>query len=142
VFIVGRRLREQAIEIKNDKVKEAEVLEDFKEILKTEFSERFVQLMKNRMIVSYYKYGKLKDNAKKELGFNPIKDLKKRLEMYEMSGNTEWLVDVANFAMIEFMFPTHEKAHFRPTTSEESPGVSGLTIKEIEELNKKNFGKE
>jgi len=112
-----------------------------KEILKTEFSERFVGLMKNRMVTSYYKYGSLKDNARKELGFNPIKDLEKRLELYKETGNTEWLVDVANFAMIEFMYPIHEKAHFRPTDSSESPGVSGLTVREIEKLNKENFEK-
>jgi len=111
------------------------------EILKTEFSEKFISLMKNRMVVSYYKYGPLKSNARKELGFNPIKDLEKRLELYKETGNTEWLVDVANFAMMEFMYPIHGKAHFRPTDSSESPGVSGLTVREIEKLNKENFGK-
>jgi hypothetical protein len=104
-------------------------------ILATEFSEDFVQKMKNRMIASYYKYGPLKLNVcrlHKEDNTNEISSLKKRLELYEATGNTEWLIDVANFAMIEFMYPQHPDAHFRATDSNESPGVDGLTIKEIE----------
>lgn len=31
-------------------------------------------------------------------------------------------MDVANFAMIEFMLPRHPDAHYRPTDSHESPG--------------------
>lgn len=31
------------------------------DILKTEFNEDFVQGMRNRMVMSYYKYGKLVD---------------------------------------------------------------------------------
>jgi hypothetical protein len=34
---------------------------DLAKILKTEFSERFVELMKNAMVVSFYKYGLLRD---------------------------------------------------------------------------------
>jgi len=111
------------------------------EILKTEFSLDFIEKMKNRMIASFYKYGPLAQNVGRE---NPkdntgeIASLKKRLELYEETGNTEWLVDVANFAMIEFMFPQHSNAHFRATDSDESPGVEGLTIREIEELNLEN----
>lgn len=64
------------------------------EILKTEFSEQFVQLMKNRMIVSYHKYGPLVEGYPSKV--DAIASLKKRLEKYEETGNSEWLVDVAN----------------------------------------------
>lgn len=37
-------------------------------------------------------------------------------------GNTEYLVDAANFLMIEFMHPAHPKAHYRATDKEGSPG--------------------
>jgi hypothetical protein len=104
------------------------------EILKTEFSEDFIQKMKNRIITSHYKYGWMKDsyNRKhKEDNVNAIATLKKRLELYEETGNTEWLVDVGNFAMIEFMYPQHPCAHFRATSSEESPGLVGISSGEI-----------
>jgi hypothetical protein len=35
--------------------------------------------------------------------------------LYEESGNTDYLVDVANFAMIEFMHPSHPDASYKPT---------------------------
>jgi hypothetical protein len=93
-----------------------------KKILETEFSNDFIDKMKNRMIISYFKYGKVKDNYGK-IHVNAVENLKKRLEKYEETGNTEWLVDAANFAMIEFMYPQHENAHFKATDSRESPGL-------------------
>ena len=96
---------------------------DIKEILGTEFSEDFVQKMKNRMVVSFCKYGSIAEGYPKNV--NAIESLKVRLEKYEETGNTEFLCDVANFAMIEFMLPRHEKAHFKPTDSNESPGRVG-----------------
>jgi hypothetical protein len=38
-------------------------------------------------------------------------------QKYKETGNTEFLADVANFAMIEFMFPQHEKKNYKPTDS-------------------------
>lgn len=92
------------------------------EVLKTEFSNDFVDKMKNRMVQSYYKYGAVKDNAPKH---DAIAALEKRLALYKETGNTEWLVDVSNFAMIEYMAPNHPAAHFRATSSDESPGLIG-----------------
>ena len=86
----------------------------------SEFCEEFVQGMADRMGVSYFKYGAVADAYPDRV--DAIKSLKKRLERYEVDGNTEWLMDVGNFAMIEFMRPRHSKAHFKATTVEESPG--------------------
>jgi hypothetical protein len=86
----------------------------------SEFSPKFVQGMADRMATSYYKYGKVALAYPKKV--DAISSLEKRLEKYKEDGNTEWLMDLANFAMIEFMHPKHEKAHFRPTDSKESPG--------------------
>lgn len=95
-------------------------MNQIEEVLKTEFSEKFVKGMQDRMIVSFHKYGAVADAYPDKV--NAIESLKKRLALYEEDGNTEWLMDVGNFAMIEFMFPAHPKAHFRPTDSDESPG--------------------
>lgn len=86
----------------------------------SEFSERFVEAMRNRMAVSYCKYGSIKDGFPRKI--NAIESLQRRLEKYHETGNTEWLIDAANFAMIEFMLPSHPRAHFRATDSRESPG--------------------
>jgi hypothetical protein len=99
-----------------------------KGIPSSEFSERFVQGMANRMAVSYCKYGAVADAYPHKV--NALASLRARLQKYEETGNTEFLMDAANFAMIEFMHPAHEAAHFTPTDSEASPGrvwASGAT---------------
>jgi hypothetical protein len=86
----------------------------------SEVSEPFIEGMRNRMAMSFYKYGRVADAYPHKV--NALESLRKRLEKYEETGNTEWLIDAANFAMIEFMCPAHVKAHYKPTDSGESPG--------------------
>lgn len=103
---------------------------DLQGILNTEYSERFDDIRKKMMIMSYYKYGKLSTNYKNEKCINAIGSLEKRLQAYKETGNTEFLADIANFAMIEFMFPQHEKAHYKPTDSGVCE-IDGFGINEI-----------
>jgi len=93
------------------------------EICRRDFSSEFISLMKNRILVSHYKYGWMSDTYP-ELA-QAVKSIQTRLDKYTATGNTEWLVDVANFAMIEFMYPSIVNAHFRSTDSGESPGLTG-----------------
>jgi hypothetical protein len=86
---------------------------------KDQVSHEFIQGMLNRMMHGFHKYGHVLRQTDKP---DSIKCLKDRLDLYRKTGNTEWLVDVANFAMMEFMAPSHRKSHFRPTASHESPG--------------------
>lgn len=86
----------------------------------SEFSTEFVQGMADRMSVSYYKYGRVADAYPHRV--DAIASLGQRLQKYLDTGNTEWLMDVGNFAMIEFMQPSNREAHFRSTDSHESPG--------------------
>ncbi|MEK6288191.1 MAG: hypothetical protein AABO57_20925 [Acidobacteriota bacterium] len=90
------------------------------QILSTETSEQFITGMLDRMVTSYHKYGPISDAYPRKV--NALESLNQRIEKYLETGNTEWLIDAANFAMIEFMYPAHPKAHFRPTDSEQSPG--------------------
>lgn len=101
------------------------------EILETEFNKDFVELMKNRMTISYHKYGPVISNYG-SCNVDAIKSLEKRLKKYEETGNVEWLVDVANFAMIEYMCPQHKNAHFKGTDSNESPGLVGTHVRDIQ----------
>jgi hypothetical protein len=99
-------------------------------ILKSEYCEEFDKLRKNRMATSYFKYGAIKDNYGEKL-INAIDNLEIRLEKYKKTGNTEYLVDIANFAMIEYMYPQQEGAHFNSTDSEDN--LVGMTINELKE---------
>lgn len=90
------------------------------EILATEFSEPFAQGMRDRMVTSFYKYGLLTDAYPDKV--DAIGSLSERLRMYAETGNTEYLIDVANFAMIEFMHPRREGAFFAGTDDDGSPG--------------------
>lgn len=107
--------------------------EEFSDILKTEWSYKFEELMKQAMIMSYHKYGALRKNHSKENNhMDAIANLKKRLEKYEETGNTEFLVDVANFAMIEFVHPQHENAHFKGT-AENAVELVGFGVNQIKD---------
>ena len=108
---------------------------DIKNILSTEYSERFDNIRKNMMIVSYYKYGPLKDNYGKYKCMNAIENLKIRLQKYLDTGNTEYLADVANFAMLEFMNPQIEGASYKPTDNPDCE-LSGFSINEIRNFDK------
>lgn len=102
------------------------------EHLDTEYSIEFDELRKHRMEVSYYKYGPIKENYTKGL-IDCIKTLEKCLKKYKETGNTEYLCDVANYCMIEFMYPQHRAAYFKATDSSESAGIEGMSIKEIQD---------
>ena len=85
------------------------------EIMSSEYSEAFDDIRKKMMVTSFYKYGPLEVNYKKEKTIKAIGSLEKRLAAYKETGNTELLADIANFAMIEFMYPQHPKAFYKPT---------------------------
>lgn len=107
----------------------------YDQILKTEYSEKFDKIRKDMMVMSYYKYGPLKDNYGTYKCLDALANLKKRIEKYEETGNTEFLADVANFAMLEFMHPSIPGAKYVPTDSG-ACDIIGFSINEI-----RGFGK-
>ncbi len=108
----------------------------------SEFCLPFVQGMLDRMGMSFFKYGAVAEAYPHKV--NAILSLLLRLRAYlgvelftelcaqaaeapetrhrRELGNTEYLMDAANFAMIEFMRPRLVNAHFTPTDSEDSTG--------------------
>jgi len=82
-------------------------------------SEQFIQGMLNRMGVGFHKYG----HSRKCDKLNLIKTIELRLQTYRDTGNTEYLMDAANFCMIEFMYPQIPGAKFTATDSTGSPGL-------------------
>jgi hypothetical protein len=100
-------------------------------------SRKFHDEMDDRMLVSHYKYGDSR------LGYpdhaNALKSLEKRIALYLETGNAEYLVDAANFAMIEYMHPSISHAHFKATDSDGSPGLVTFDGKESQEAHIATF---
>jgi hypothetical protein len=106
-------------------------------ILSTEFSPRFVDLMKKAMVTSYYKYGPLKENID-NIAYDQLANLKKRIEYFEETRNTEYLVDVANYAMMIFMHPAAFNAHYAQQDSDREHGILGMSVKELQDFKEDN----
>ena len=99
-----------------------------------QFSDAFVELMRRQSLHAYYRYGPTRANA---ASVDFAIEAAARLDAYFVRGNTELLVDVAVFAMCEFMYPHLEGARYAPDVR--SPGlVSGVSSLEMAELNKEN----
>lgn len=96
------------------------------DILKSEYSEHFDKLRKNRVQVSYYKYGPARQNFGGGR-VDAIGTLELCLDKFKKTGNTEYLLDVANYAMFRFMYPMSNE-FFEATSSSESAGVVGTPI--------------
>ena len=80
-------------------------------LYRTEWSSYFESLMRNRLIMGALRYGRLgthKPLARTEAMISKVKG-------YEETGNLEYLVDVANYALIEFVEGQHPKKHFHAT---------------------------
>lgn len=100
----------------------------------SQYSVQFLQGMVNRMLTSYHKYGHVKDAV--AVGVDCLASCQQRIRKYQETGNTEYLMDAANYLMMEFMFPSVEGAHYDPESR--SPGRtlrSGrITDKHAEDL--------
>ena len=97
---------------------------------KEEYSEEFDKLRKNRVEVSYHKYGSAKDNFGQHL-VNAIESHDLCIKKYQETGNTEYLLDAANYLMFEYMYPNRRDAYFKATSSSESAGIRGFCIKDL-----------
>lgn len=75
----------------------------------SEWSHRFEQLMRNRLILGALRYGALHTPKRK---YDRVAGAMKRLQQYQQTGNLETLVDVANMALLEFEEGTHPKRHW------------------------------
>ena len=102
-----------------------------------EYSEEFDKLRKNRVETSYYKYGPARKNFSTG-NVQAIPTMELCVKKYQKTGNKEYLLDAANYLMFEYMFPQHKKAHFRATSSDESAGIVGMSVKEMERYRNEN----
>ena len=89
---------------------EANQVSSYEELKKTEWSEEFERLMRNRLIIGALRYGRL--GAANKPQYDRINSMIKRLTKYQETGNKEFLVDVANICLLEFVECNHPNQHF------------------------------
>ena len=94
--------------------------------LEREYSTEFDKLRKSRVEVSYFKYGPARDNFGSGR-VDAIGSLELCLEKFKKTGNTEYLLDAANYAMFRYMYPLQGE-YFKTTDSGESAGTVGTPI--------------
>lgn len=107
-------------------------------MISEEYSERFDELRKNRVEVSFFKYGPARKNFRTG-NVKAIPSMELCIEKYNSTGNTEYIVDAANYLMFEFMYPQHPKAHFKATDSQESAGIVGISVNEMERYKNEQY---
>ena len=103
-----------------------------------EYSEEFDKLRKNRVEMSFYKYGSARKNFRTG-NVQAIPTMELCVKKYQETGNREYLLDAANYLMFEYMYPQHPNAHFRATNSEESAGIIGMSVNEMERFKNDSY---
>ncbi len=106
-------------EIERPSVSEHVSLQELKE---TEWSVDFEKLMRNRLVMGALRYGRIGDGCKPK--YERTASMVSRLEKYNETGNKEFLVDVANLCLLEFVECHHPKAHFNSVDDGEHVEVS------------------
>lgn len=81
------------------------------DLRRTEWSEEFERLMRNRLVMGAFRYGPLRSEGKPQ--YDRLASARKRLSIYERTGNLEHLVDVANLMLCEFEEGDHPRRHLR-----------------------------
>ena len=84
-----------------------------------QIDEPFIQGMLDRMAVGFHNYGHMRREHNRP---DNIKNIDIRVKKYQETKNTEYLVDAANYCMMEFVFPSIPDAFFKTTDKTESPG--------------------
>ena len=87
------------------------------ELKLTEWSSEFEQLMRNRLIMGSIRYERFNHPDKPD--YNRVGAIDRKFALYKKTGNTELLVDIANYCLLEFVFSTHPLKHFHATDDQD-----------------------
>ncbi len=81
---------------------------DMEEVRRSQWSDRFAELMHNRLVMGLFRYGPLGGSG---LSIEQrMEDARMRLRKFEETGNKEYLVDAANACLCTFV---ENEGHFR-----------------------------
>jgi hypothetical protein len=85
-------------------------------LTKSEWSSSFETLMRNRLIMGALRYGTIAENQRKanQKRWDVIGAIANKVRLYEETGNTEHLVDAANYCLLTFLRDPHPNKNFTP----------------------------
>lgn len=89
---------------------------DLESLRRTEWSPKFEGLMRNRLLMGALRYGTFKEKEQNMYAKDPWDletPIKDKIRLYQETGNTEYLVDAANYCLLAFEFDPHPKKHFK-----------------------------
>jgi hypothetical protein len=87
---------------------------DLPRLEQSEWSPEFEGLMRNRLLMGALRYGTMVEKRQKQATkWDLLGALRSKLEGYERTGNTEYLVDGANYLLLAFELDDHPTKHFR-----------------------------
>jgi hypothetical protein len=109
IMTVTEYLRKRLADYTNGSVV-GDKTESLEELRESEWSPLFEKLMRNRLLMGRFRYGKMNDPAKGN--YDCVQAIARRLDLYVKTGNLEYLVDVSNFALVEFVHSRHPNKHF------------------------------
>lgn len=98
------------------------------ELVETQWSNKFEKLMRNRLVMGALRYPNgitIGNYIPKSSNYDLVGSIEVRLNLYKETGNSEYLVDIANYAMLEFVNESHPDFHFKSIDD----GVHTTTIK-------------
>ena len=88
-------------------------LESYECLKASQWSTAFEAHMRNRLIMGGLRYGHI---GKKRGKLDRAGSIIRRAKAYQLTGNQEHLVDIANEALLEFIEPMgHDNPHFSPS---------------------------
>lgn len=90
---------------------------NYQELYESEWSPEFEHFMRNRLILGAMRYGRMGHGQvpRGKPVYDRCESIRQRLERYEKTGNAEWLVDIANLALLMFEERIHPNHHFSAT---------------------------
>lgn len=92
----------------------------------SDYCEEFDRLRRNRVDVSFHKYGPANKNFG-EGRVDALETAQRCLDAFREDHNTEHLVDAANYLMFRFLYPMPGE-YFKATDSSGSVGTVGTPI--------------
>jgi hypothetical protein len=87
----------------------------------SEWSPAFERLMRNRLLVGAFRYGRIGATDKPK--YDRLEAIIRRAERYHDTGNDDLLVDIANLSLLEFVEGTHPNRHMSSEEHVESVRV-------------------
>jgi hypothetical protein len=88
---------------------------DLPKLERIQWSKAFEQLMRNRLLMGALRYGTIEEQRKevtKGQQWDLVKALGAKIQCYQDTGNTEYLVDAANYCLLAFELDPHPTKHF------------------------------